>query len=237
MTGAAKVRRCGRLLRASIAGLLALCLLGVTARGSVAAAPPALEFTSAPGHMMAASGMNWGGHLVVTARIGSAAGSVVLDSLTGGAFTVGIDFTVACGGLTVEARDFRGDDITIHHMGPMCPNRFGDPPPTVVILQGKARTQHVTSLRHAAGPRALSLRLGDALVITEPGGAAPAFSPTVDSRYFILVSQSMTGTGDSRWKWVAVKTGRTALSLSPACRQTRPACQLAEPLIDITIHR
>jgi hypothetical protein len=237
-----------RTFRAFTACLSAVCVFSVAPRATVIAAtvPPSLSFATRSGHSLAVAGKNWGHHVVLTARIGDAIGGAVFGSLAGGRFTVALDFSVACGGITVEARDFRGGDATIRRAGPLCPNRLGERPPSVSILQGSRNTPRIRSLRHPSAPRTLILHLGDALQITEPGGFTPSFTPTADTPHFVLLAQGVRGsavctqgpcgqTGDQYWKWIAVKRGRATVSLSPACRQSRPPCEIRESVIDITI--
>jgi hypothetical protein len=238
----------GRALRAITICLLALCAAAVPSRERALAATvtPSLMLVSQPGHSLAAVGRHWGRHVVVTARIGASIGGVALASQSGGRFTVALDFTVACGGVTVEARDYRGDDVTARRPGPECPNRIGDLPPLLSVLAGTAAVPRLHVLRHAVSPRTLTLHLGDELRITERGLPIPSFMPSADAQHFLLLGQGVQkspncsmGTCDAPrdqyWTWIAVKTGRAIVSLAPACRQSRPPCELAEAVIDITI--
>jgi hypothetical protein len=183
---------------------------------------------------------------VVTARIGASISGAALTSQSGGGFKVALDFTVACGGISVEARDYRGDDVTARQSGPQCPNRIGDLPPLVSVLAGSAVKPRLHVLKHPVTPRTLTLHRGDALQITEQALPLPTFLPTADTQHFFLFGQGLqkspncspgtcNGPQDQYWTWIAVKPGRATVSLSPACRQSTPPCELAEALIDVII--
>lgn len=249
MNDAAITERGGqvRRVRDLAVGLLVLCLSTIVPRGIAvgATAAPSLAFVTRPGHSLAVAGKNWGHHVVVTARIGASIGGVALGSRAGGRFTVALDFSMACGGISVEVRDLRGDDITLKRVGPMCPNRLGEPAPTVTVLQGVRSASHVRTLGFSSSPRTLAMRLGETLQIIERGDSAPSFVPTADSQHFMLLQHGGTGstrcsaacapTGDLFWDWVAVKRGHGTVSLAPACRQSQPPCELPERFIDVTI--
>ncbi len=242
------VHRSGVVLLAIAACLLSLSAILVTSRETTqaASATPSLVFVTRSGHSLAVVGRHWGRHVVIAARIGATTGGAVLASLGGGTFTIALDFSVACGGISVEARDYRGDDATIRRTGPLCPNRLGEPPPLVSVLQGSESTRPITVLAHPSGPRMVTMRVGDTLDITERGPTTPAFLPTADASHFALLTQGIgkqTRCGqaacghadDHYWQWVAVKPGRATIGLSPACRQSHPVCGLADRYIDITI--
>lgn len=230
--------------------IFAVCTLTLMVHSRVRAATsmPSLHIVKSPGHTLAVSGAHWGRRIVFTARIGDATAGVVLESLSGGRFTVAMDYGLACGGVSVEARDFKGHDLNIRRSGPMCPNRLGEPPPSISVLHGLRSAPHVRTLKHALGPRALTMHLGDDLHITEPGGLTPAFQPDTDAHYFILIDHRTVGFSaclagpcdgvpEQSWTWVAVKQGSTSVGLTPACRLSRPPCEVAEAALSITIIR
>lgn len=241
--------RHGRTLRASAVGVLVMsAACTVAPHGAVQAArvAPSLAFVARPGHPVTVAGKNWGRRVVVTARIGDATGGISLGAQSGGTFTVAIDYSVPCGGITVEARDYRGDDATIRRPGPLCPNRIGEPPPVVSVVQGSHRTPRVRVLTHPSTPRKVTLHLGDVLQITEPGGPNPAFLPLADAPHLALLGHAVQESaactqapcvqqGDQFWQWIAVQRGRATVTLSPACRQSDPPCERPEALIAITI--
>jgi hypothetical protein len=240
--------RCERMCRWLTTCLLVVGVFSAVLPGGVRAATgvPSLVFVARSGHTLAVAGENWGRHIVLTARIGDSVGGIVVGSVAGGRFTVALDFSVACGGITVVGRDYRGDEATIRRAGPLCPNRVGERPALVSILQGLQHTPRVRVLRHPRAPRTLTLHLGDELLVTEPGGLTPSFTPTADPQHFALLGHGEQDSapcmqtpcvqaGDQFWKWIAVKRGNATVSLSPACRLSRPPCELAEAVIDITI--
>lgn len=238
-----------RMGRALISILFTVCALTIAPHGKAIAASgaPTVAFVTRPGHSLALAGKHWGRHVIVTAQIGAARGVAVLGTMPGGNFVVALDFSIPCGGLSVEVRDLRGDDVSRKRPGPLCPNRQGEPPPTVTVLQGTRSAIHTRALTYSAAPRTLAMHLGEELQITEHGGSTPFLLPVADSHHFLLVQQVSPGSsscmaacspgGDSFWTWVAVKTGHGTVDLSPACRHSQPPCEIAERIIDITIKK
>jgi|SRR5947209_13275201 len=237
----------GRVHGVPAAILFAACAL-VNAPHSTATAAtstPTLVFVTRPGHSLGMVGKHWGRHVIVTAQIGAARGIAVFGTIAGGAFVVALDFSVPCGGLSIEVRDLRGHDVSLKRPGPLCPNRQGEPPPTVTVLQGTRSATRTHRITYSTAPRTLTIRLGETLQLTEPGGSTPNFTPVADTDHFVLIQQESPGSascmaacvpgGDAYWKWVAVKTGHGTVDLSPTCRQSQPPCEIAERAIDTRI--
>jgi hypothetical protein len=237
----------GRPLRALALILFMICALSIAPRDTAAAASggPSLTFVTRAGHSLAVTGGNWGHHVIVTAQIGASRAGDALVTSAGGRFAVALDFSIACGGITVEARDLRGDDETLKRPGPLCPNREGEPPPVLTVLQGVQSTAHVRTIGFSSAPRTLVLRIGETLQLIERAGSSPHFTPSADAQHFVLLQQGGSGsvlcaasclaTGNLFWKWVAAKRGHGTVSLSPTCRQTQPPCEMPERVIDVTI--
>ena len=223
------------------------CALAIAPHGAATAATssPTLAFVNRPGHSLGVVGKHWGHHVIVTAQIGAARGIAVLGTVTGGNFVLALDFSIPCGGLSVEVRDLRGRDVTLKRPGPLCPNRQGEPPPVVTVLQGTHSAVHARTVTYSSAPRTLTMRLGETLQLTAPGGSTPTFTPMADTKHFLLLEQGSTASaacmaacrpaGDAFWKWVAMKKGHGTVNLSPTCRQSQPPCEIAERAIDIKI--
>lgn len=203
-------------------------------------------FVTRPGHALAVSGQSWGPHVIVTAQIGASSAGVSLTTSTRGTFVIGLDYTVACGGVVVDVRDLQGHTATLRRTGPMCPNRVGDPPPKISVLQGTRSATHVRLLGYSSGPKTITLHLGDTLQLIEPGDSTPSFLASADTRHFALLEQQALSSapcvemtcaplGDQFWTWVAIKRGHGTIILAPICRQSRPACEMPDRVIAIVV--
>ncbi|HEX6509587.1 MAG TPA: hypothetical protein VF221_18315 [Chloroflexota bacterium] len=197
------------------------------------------------GHKIGLSGKGWGGHVVLTVEVGGAVGGVVLQTRTGGDFRVGADPVNLCGGANAEARDRRGDDVTVHLRGPLCPNTV-TPPPRVVILQGTADKSALHVIHNPQTPQRVSLSLGDRIELTAAGQNAPPFTAQADQSHLALVRQGVQmppgcttqacgAAGTYIWVWAAVHRGNTAIDISPECRLSTPPCARPDFAIDVTI--
>ena len=233
---------------AAVVCLLAVVSLQPAHIGSAFAAgsAPTLALVTGSGHALAIAGRAWGKHVVVSARIGDAAGGAALLTSSGGRFTVGLDFTVACGGITFEARDYAGHDLTLRRAGPLCPNRAGDSGPVVVVLRGRIVHPHPVNVTPTSSARRLTIHLGEELVFADTGGPSPFYVPEVDTQHFAVRQHGPRASGPcasancipvtgETWSWVAVKRGSTVLSLSPTCRLSHPACELPDRIITVQI--
>jgi hypothetical protein len=227
--------------------LITLVAVSIAPAHSASAAntAPALMFVTRAGHSLAVAGKNWGHHVIATAQIGASSGVAAFGTVDRGKFTIAVDFSVACGGITVKVRDFRGHHATLKRSGPLCPNRVGESPPAVTVLLGVPSKIRAHTIGYASTPRTLTMHVGETLKITERRDSAPSFLPAADTQHFLLLEQGGPGsascmaacvqTGDPFWEWVAMKGGNGTVNLSPSCRQSRPPCELAEPTIEVTI--
>jgi hypothetical protein len=90
-----------------------------------------------------------------------------------------------------------------------------------------------------------TMRVGDILAILVRGTGSPTMSPRWDPTYFRLVEQWQIGEcppnascaypPGSLWRLVALRAGGTAITLSFACRQSRPPCMVPDRAIEIAI--
>ena len=120
---------------------------------------------------------------------------------------------------------------------------FHPPTPTLTVIDG---TQIVLTPAHVDGhtSKAVTIALGGALYVWEPGNAHPAYLPSAPDKHLDLIG---AGTTPPRacpeiecaqgffWEWVGVRKGSTAITMTPSCRRLRPMCEIASYAISVHI--
>lgn len=241
--------RRGSLLRSACAVALVMATLALIPGSAVGAGSTrTLQTVTVPGYRLGVRGTGWGtGRVVLTAQVPSGVVGVELRPASGGSFLVAASNLDLCGGVQFAATDTAGHTGIARGPTLMCPSPLGVPPPVLRpvlhVLQGGKIIPRQYRLRGPNHPSSLRMRVGDSLSLWEPGTTAPAFTPRVDGKHLVLLkhdqssSQTCTTSGCATgfaWTWVAVAAGQTAIDLSPACRQSRPACGM--PDYAITVH-
>lgn len=219
---------------------------------------PTLHLAGAAGFRIAVSGDGWAprSRVAFSVRAGPWVEGMALQTTAAGTFRIGIRNTELCGGSSFRARDLRGHSAVVYGPALKCPAPFSPPKPVVTVLLGtrlRIETKHsanrargtVQEIRLLApGARTETLHLGDALYLWEPGTVRPAFRASANSRYLELIGQGRTPPRACPqvdceegyyWEWIAVTTGTTFIDLSPACRESRPACAIPDFAIRVQI--
>ena len=208
---------------------------------------PSLRLVRVSGYRLAVDGQGWPSQkrLVVAFRAGSWLGGLELQTTLNGSFRVGMNNLDRCGtGVTVTARDFGGHTRQLRAPALLCPPLPDPPTPALTLLQSRpANPLEVRSIAPAA-PSSVTLKRGNHFYLWEPGKDQPAFTAAADENYLLPFGQGPSAAPGCTqscdlgfyWEWVAVKNGRTAVDLSPACRQSSPPCAAPDLRIDVQIH-
>jgi hypothetical protein len=229
--------------------VLALAMTAVPAGrfGHAQQSVPALHFTKAAGFQLGVSGQGWPhrGRLNLVVRSGASAAGLRFRSTSAGTFLLGINSVDVCSGVRFDVYTRSGRHAQIQTPQRGCPS-VGDPSvPVVTVLQGtvlRPSEARLLALQTPAGP--FHLRVGQTLYFWLPGTLRPAFVPKTNPAYLVLVTQGTTAaracaqpdcSAGFFWRWLAVQSGTTAIDLSPACRQSKPQCEIADRLIEVTI--
>lgn len=238
--------------RLTFAGPLAVLLMFIAAAPAAAGPGRTLKMVTLRSGAPGVEGTGWG-HRPVTV------------SVSEGRWVVGITvqpndsgtFRLASTSLNLCARPlFRAYDAHGHYRAvagpPLGCAAPADPPrPRLRAVVGRQVTAPTVQIP-ASRPTSVTLHRGDILYLWEPGTNAPAWTPSVEqidspnatALPLALVDQGQTAArmcpevdcaAGFYWKWLAVKTGDTAITLSAACRASKPPCMVPDFIIRVHI--
>jgi hypothetical protein len=220
--------------------LATIMALGTSTRSVIAAqtAAPALRFVTTPGYATSVAGTGWlpRSLVVFNVRAQTMAVGIALRANGHGSFKVGLNGLTMCAEPVFLARDLRGKSAKLRGPGLGCPLPKVVATPQLRVLSGRLVRPRVITLRELR-PQSVNVPLGDELLIAEPGQGM-AFIPKANVRYLVPLQlspePSSALSGNSR-AFLAVHEGHTTLDMSPACRQSTPACEIADFLIRVNI--
>lgn len=229
---------------------VALVLLVSSAIPALAAKPstPVLRFVTVPHYRLTVVGTGWPqqARVVLALHAGPWVVGDELRTTKSGAFRVGVNNVDLCGGVTFLARDLARHRATLRGPALMCPSPVNPPVPKIMVLIGKQTQPHEIRIYSHAFPKSAIMYLGEKLYVWEPGTLRPFYDPKVDENYLALSAQGRTPPrlcpqpdcdAGFYWEWVAVRSGRTLVDMSPSCLQSKPACALPDFAIQIQITR
>jgi hypothetical protein len=210
-------------------------------------AQPSLRLIGIPGYRLGVSGQGWPhrGRLSVVARSGTQAVGVQFRATRAGTFSLGVNSVDVCSGVGFDVYTRSGRHVHLASRPLACPAVLETPVPTVTVLQGSTLPSadvKMGTLQALDNP--FVLRVGQILYFWEPGTQHPAFLPQTNPAYLMLVEQGTTAAracaqpdcaAGFYWRWRAVQPGNTGIDLSPACRQTKPQCEIPDRLVEVTI--
>lgn len=232
-------------------GLLAVSVAGFRPTGTLAASGPSLVLTAAPGYVFAVEGHGWAHRRTVAATVYAVGWTVGIQIQPGlhGYFKMGVRRMDICGDTTITATDTAGRSVSVRRMGPLCASPSNPPRPVLVALRGRIVRTTIHRLIEPGGQASVTMKLGDRLSLWDAGTTAPMFIPHADSSFLALLEQyrgtqpppstcSASAAGCAAgfvWTWVAVRTGKTLIDLSPTCLQTRPPCAMPDFAVTVRI--
>ena len=238
--------------------VLAVALAWVAGAGEPAlavapAASPALHFAASAGTGIAVAGAGWRPRspVIFWVTAGDMNRGVELITRKNGSFVIGIQGLTLCARPTFLARDLRRGRARLEGPPLACAQPLTVPPAQLRILAGKPARPAVVRM-YGNSPNTVSMHLGDELYVWEPsassslqgGTGVAAFTPHADAGYLVEVHEGPTPPRACpqpdcamgfNWLYVAVKAGRTALIISPACRQATPPCLAPDFVIPVVI--
>ena len=233
----------GRLL-SRLALVLPVAVLSLAAPGGVRrSGTPTLQFQPQPGYAQGIGGDGWPSTAPLTVSVtqGSTVSGLELSTSEFGSFTVGVRTIDVCLGEIYAVRDFQGDRLTLK--GPKTCKATKTPPvPSLIVTGGTELGFHVT---HVDSPpkKRVSFKVGDAVLVWEPGTGNAEFQPAALSSYLELVDRGVTKKQTCSaaecaagffWEWVGMKRGKTAIKMTPSCS---PKCKTASYWVPLTINR
>jgi hypothetical protein len=232
--------------------VFALILLGITGSAGATAlaqsAKPSLRFGATPGYRLTVIGRGWSrrARLGVSLRSGTRVSGLELRATSAGSFKLGVNQVNLCGGVLVVVSDLSGHKAQVRGPALACPIPNNSLNPVLTILKGKMAHPRAVRILSPAAPTPLTMRIGETLYIQEPGTAQPSMSASADQRYLLEIGEGKLSSGSCVqsscpgtffWEWLAVRAGNTAIDLSPACRQTKPACGRPDIALEVHITR
>ncbi|HLJ66736.1 MAG TPA: hypothetical protein VKX16_05195 [Chloroflexota bacterium] len=198
---------------------------------------PAMRFVTKPGYTITVSASGWLPRSVVvfSVRAQTMSAGVAARTNAHGVLTVGITGLSMCAEPTFAMRDVRGKSAQLRAPGLGCPIPRTVPTPVLHVLSGRQvrpKTFTISELK----PMSINLPFGTVLRIAQPGGGMP-FIPRANARYLVPLAATSAPPpgGATSLDFLAVHEGRTAIDMFPACRQTTPACAIADFLIRVRI--
>lgn len=229
-----------------ILGCLAVLLFSAFTAAPAMAGSRTLKVVTVPGKGVGVAGTGWGrGRVVVSLQTGPWVLAVSVQPDARGRFTIAAVGANLCARVLFRAFDARGREKEAHGPPLGCASPADYPRPRLQIVSGRhvaAPTVHIIGTH----PASVRLHVGDVLYLWEPGTTTPFFSPQLSDASGILqlVAQGQTRAktcSESNcaagfyWKWLAVATGGTSITLSAACREATPPCMLPDFLIRVDI--
>jgi hypothetical protein len=206
---------------------------------------PSIRFVTAPGYTLALSGKGWGAraNVRIIVRAGNFVGSRHVRVTRTGQFLLGVSVSL-CAGAQFDVFS-RSHHATIHSPGLACALRVNPPAPQMIVLRGQlGKTSETRAIDPQITGSPLTLRVGDTLYLWEPGTTRPLFTPGPDPSYLAQVAQGTTPpracaqtdcAAGFYWRWLALRPGQTGIRLEPACRLSKPQCELPDRILEVTI--
>lgn len=224
------------------AGLAVLPFLTVS---PALAATPALRIVQVTGYTIAVEGVGWPhrARISIALHQGAFVRGLELKANRRGSFRVGVTNVNLCSGVIFEAHDLKGHAETARGPALACPIPLNPPVPILKVLRGASTLPDESRLVAVSRPGTTTLRVGDELYLWQPGTRNPLYTPSVDASFLTLIDygptparaciQTACGQGYF-WTWIAIHPGDTFLTLSPACRQSKPQCEV--PSFEYMVH-
>ena len=204
---------------------------------------PTLQFLSQPGYSQGIGGDGWpaAAALTVTVTQGSTVSGLELNVTPFGSFTVGVRTIKVCLGETYAVRDFQGDRLTITG-SKSCKATKTPPVPSLIVTGGNQIGFQVTHIDVRPTKR-VSIKLGNAVLVWEPGTGQGAYRPSAPSAYLELIGRGKTTKQSCSqpecaaglfWEWAGMKLGKTAITMNPSCL---PKCKIASYAVPLAVNR
>lgn len=185
--------------------------------------------------------------LAVTVKFYGLKATRTLHATQRGAFGIGIQGVHWCKNLSVVVRDTAGHRVTLHGSIPVSsctPPSSGAKLVLHVLtarqMQAKQITVDTTKLTTSE-----MMHVGDVLYVYAPGTGQPSVTLIPDANHFRLIEQgtlpecpptaSCPFPPGFFWRLEATQAGDTIVTLSPACRQSKPPCMLPDRALRVTI--
>jgi hypothetical protein len=164
-----------------------------------------------------------------------------------GTFGVGIQGVDWCQNLTLVVRDAMGHRVVTHGSIPKSVCTPPGPNSKIVLhiltpkqMQAKQITVDATKITSSQ-----TMHVGDVLYVYDPNQNQPSIVLSFDASHFRSIEQGQVpacpptascavSTGFF-WRLVATAVGDGIVTLSPACRQSKPPCMLPDRALRVTI--
>jgi hypothetical protein len=202
---------------------------------------PQLAWATVSGYRFAVAGRYWGSATKVTFSLRQGfpnheeypVEGLVVKTAKDGTFLFGLNNIDLCNGEIFKARDFKGHRAGI--IGPVmnCAPNPHPPIPVLTVVRGTMVAISVTHVDRFFGIKPIVIRLGNALYLWQKGPNHPFWIPSAPSSSFERIGRGLTPfrrcnqtecAAGFFWEWVAMKVGRTFVSMDTWCRAHRPYC-------------
>ncbi len=239
---------------------LALCVVFILASHSVMAYPlhpqstvstqrPNVQAAMSPDPYPRVIGKGWVplARVSVTVRFYGLHATRHLRASRTGAFGIGLEGVHWCRNLTVVSTDTVGHRIVLHGSIPpsSCPPPSAGTKLVLHVLTAKQMQARQITVDATKPNLSVTMHVGDVLYVFDPGAGQPSVTLTPDESHFRLIEQgklpdclptaSCPFPPGNYWRLVAIAPGDAIVTLSAACRQSKPPCMLPDRALRVTI--
>jgi hypothetical protein len=232
--------------RFRILSCLAVLLFSALSAAPAVAGSRTLRVVTIPGKGVGVAGTGWGqGRVVVSLQTGPWVLAVSVQPNARGRFSIAAIGANLCARVLFRAFDAHRHGKSAKGPPLGCASPADYPRPHLVVVSGR-RVAPPSVRVVGTHPASVTLHVGDVLYLWEPGTTTAFFSPQLADSLGILqlIAQGQTPAKTCAeadcaagfyWKWLAVGTGETSITLSAACREAKPPCMVPDFLIRIHI--
>lgn len=235
-----------------LSGFLALLLFATAAVPAAAGSGRTLKIVNLRSGGLGVQGIGWGQtRLEVSLITGPWTVGLSIRPNLRGRFRVKAVGANPCAGLLFRAIDTHGHRKTVRGPQLGCNVPADLPRPELHVVVGRAVTPATVKVL-ASHPGSVTLHVGELLYLWEPGTTVPAWTPRLldsagtqtSGRPLQLVDAGQTPPracpqvdcdAGFYWKWLAVATGDTGITLSAACRASTPPCMVPDFIIRVHV--
>lgn len=242
------IRLSGYALGLSVAMILGLAfpVHAATPKPVASDGTRSLRIVAVAGYPVGVAGKGWSKNtlLTVSARTGSKKQTMKLKTTSHGTFRVGVSSLSTCDDFTFTARD-KKHHLTIQRLPRQCPVQIDSGPPAITVLQGKQMSARQFVIDVTKPLRSETIHLSDVLYLYTPTAAGPSRLVQSDPTHFQLIDQGTVPACPPNatcplpsgvfWRFTATHTGEGIVTISFACRQSKPPCMVPDLALRVTI--